>query len=154
MSNGTKIPEDEWIQNYATQLEARGGGLVLGTDHNAFQSGINRINELINISLFHGNYYTAPLVATVDPLSPLYVSGFPVINDNSSTGFVATGIQANGQTLTPVAYHGETSTAWDWAAVSSTMGSATFGTEVPEPATMMLFGLGLLGVAGIGRRKK
>ncbi len=32
--------EEAWIQNYATQLDLRGGGLVLGTDHFEFQSGI------------------------------------------------------------------------------------------------------------------
>jgi len=147
--------ETAWIQNYATQLNLRGGGLVLGTDHaTAFTEGINEINSLIGIDPFTGFYYTQPLVATVDPNSPLYLTAFPTINDNSSTSFVPTGLQPNGQTLTPVAYHGTTSEAWNFAAVSSTMGSITFGTAVPEPTTIMLFGIGLLGIAGIGRRKK
>ena len=38
--------EEAWIQNYATQLDLRGGGLMLGTDHNSFQSGINEINSV------------------------------------------------------------------------------------------------------------
>jgi hypothetical protein len=74
-------------------------------------------------------------LAVVDPLSPLWIPGLipcgageTCINDNSSTGFVPTGLQANGQSLTPVAYHGTTSTAFDNAAVSSTMGSRTFNT--------------------------
>lgn len=40
---------------------------------------------------------------------------------------------------------------WD---KSSDANIQVFGSVVPEPATMLLFGLGLLGVAGIGRRKK
>lgn len=165
--------EEAWIQNYATQLGLLGGGLVLGTDHNAFQSGINEINALINVNLFSGFFGSYPTSqAVVDPLSPLYVGGLDAcradastqcINDNSTTGFVATGLQANGQTLTPVAYHGANIDAWDYAAVSSTMGSATFGTcggvnqpactggTVPEPGIFSLF---IAGLAGIGLRRR
>ena len=50
------------------------------------------------------------------------------INDNSTTGYVAAGLQANGQTLTPVAYHGAVLNAFNQAAVSASMGSPTFGT--------------------------
>ena len=147
--------ETAWIQNYATQLDLRGGGLVLGTDHaTAFTEGINDINTLIGINPFTGFYNTPPLVATVDSNSPLYLAAFPTINDNSSTSFVPTGLQSNGQTLTPVAFHGTTSEAWDFAAVSSTIGSITFGTsEVPEPTTILLFGIGLLGLTGINRKR-
>jgi hypothetical protein len=168
--------EEAWIQNYATQLDLRGGGLMLGTDHDAFQSGINDINTLIGVNQFTGFFGSYPTSqAVVDSNSPLFLAGLDVcranastncINDNSTTGFVATGEQANGQTLTPVAYHGAQLDAWDFAAVSSTMGSITFGTcgepgqppcvpsAVPVPAAIWLFGSALVGLVGFNRRKK
>ena len=163
--------EEAWIQNYATQLQLRGGGLVLGTDHNAYHSGINTINSVINVNPFYGYINQYPYQAFVDPNSPLAIPGLATcltdpsqicINDNSSTGIVATNLQANGQLLTPVAYHGTgTSQAWDQAAVSTTMGSITFDTcggagqpacSVPEPSSPILFGLGLL-MLGLQKRR-
>ena len=157
------IGEPTWIQNYATQLAAVGGGLVLGTDHEPdFTPGINNINAQIGIDPFHGFYFTSPLEAFVDPNSPLWLASLQncsfspankCINDNSSTSFVPTGIQPNGRFLTPVAYHGSVTEAFDLAAVSSTFGSETFPdpTAVPEPATLLLLGAGLAG--GIARRR-
>jgi hypothetical protein len=150
--------EPAWIQNYATQLEAVGGGLVLGTDHDAYQFGINTINALIGLDLFTG-FFAGPQ-AVVDPLSPLYIPSLVVcsadptqqcINDNSTTGFAPTGVQPNGQFLTPVAYHGTTSTAFSNAAVSSTFASPTF--PAPEPATLSLLGLGA-GALLVRRRRR
>ncbi len=174
----TNPAETQWVQNYATQLDLRGGGLFLGTDHaantqgtGAFVDGINYINDGIGVDRFQGYYYTPPLEAVVDQNSPLHITGLEAcssnpslecINDNSSTSFVATGLQSNGQTLTPVAYHGTVSQAWDQAAVSSTMGSITFGTcgganqpscDVPEPSIIVLFAAGLFGIGFVRRRQ-
>ena len=164
--------EEAWMQNYAEQLALRGGGLVLGTDHNVFASGINSINSAIGVDGFYGKYGSYPTSqAVVDFNSPLYLDSLDTcrsdsssgcINDNSTTGFVATGLQANGQMLTPVAYHGSNLDAWDYAAVSSTMGSLTFGTcggadqppcNVPAPASLALFGFGIAAL-GFARRRR
>lgn len=167
--------EPGWIQGYATALESN-GGLVLGTDHDVFVSGINTINSLIGIDPFIGNFSQAPHQATVDQTSPLFSSGSTFdcssgvgrcIWDHSSTSFVPTGdfTLTNGDeiTLSPVAFHGHTSDAWDNAAVASTLGSIQFGTcggpdqpacidSVPEPGPIGLIGFGLL-LFGVRRYK-
>ncbi len=174
ISSATGLPwhaESDWVQNYVLELmdNGRTGGLFLGTDHSAYQSGINQINAAINITPFTGTL--APTYSVVDTNSPLYsVAGTfacpsdaskRCIWDNSSPGFAPAGLQANGQTLTPVAYHGTTSDAFANASVSSTLGSSTFGTcgnsgqpacETPVPAPLMLIGAGLLGLTWSRRR--
>tara|TARA_R110002049_G_scaffold195501_4_gene364618 strand:- start:1083 stop:1979 length:897 start_codon:yes stop_codon:yes gene_type:complete len=169
ISSATGLPwhaEPDWIQNYALELmdNGRTGGLFLGTDHSPYQSGINQINAGINISPFVGNVNST--YSVVDTNSPLYTAagtfdcpgnpGKRCIWDNSSPGYAPAGLQANGQTLTPVAYHGTTNDAFDNASVSSTLGSSTFGTcgnagqppcETPVPSPLLLIGAGLLGLA-------
>jgi hypothetical protein len=153
-------PEDAWIQNYARQLDGHGGGMVLGTDHDVYQNGINQINNLIGINPFTGFFGMYPTSqAQVDTFSPLYVPIGPCvtapalqcINDNSTTGFAPSGLQPNGQFLTPVAYHGTISTAFDNAAVAATFSSPTFPS--PEPTTFLLLAIGLAGTA-LGSRSR
>ncbi len=165
-------PESSWIQNYAKQMDLLGGGLVLGTDHApAFTDGINEINAQIDIEPFTGFIYEYPYEALVDENSPLHLEsltdcssseGGKCINDSSSTSIVPTGLQGNGQTLTPVAFHGSTSGAWENAAVASTMGSRTFETcglegqqpcTVPEPPVLALYGLGIAAFGWLRHRK-
>jgi len=169
--------EPGWIQGYANSLNLRGGGLVLGTDHEFFVAGINEINAQIGISDFFGNVPVSE--ALVDENSPLFVenggvagvggagthacAGGLCVWDNSSPSFAPTGVQANGQTLTPVAFHGTVANAFQNAAVSTTMGSMTFGTcggpgqpacFVPEPGTLAGFGVGFAALALIVMRRR
>ena len=170
-SSAPWTPEPGWIQGYANSLDLRNGGLVLGTDHDPFVGGINMINQAIGINPFFGNVPVSE--ALVDPLSPLFIenggdgthlcAGGQCVFDNSSPSFAPTGLQPNGNVLTPVAYHGTVADAFTNAAISSTMGSITFDTcggpnqppctVVPEPTTFVLFGLAMAGL-GWSRRKK
>lgn len=178
-SNYTTRSEPDWIRNYAARLGTVGsgnGGLVLGTDHDVFTNGINTINALLGIDPFIGNFYQPPYEAKVDEQSPLYNasnggthacsdgSGDRCIWDHSSTSYVPTGTftltSGHTITLTPTAYHGHTSDAWDNAAVASTFGSRTFGTcggpgqpacenEIPAPLPWPMLGLGLAALAAL-----
>ena len=134
---------------------------MLGTDHNVFQDGINQINAGIGINNFSGFFGIFPTSqAVVDTLSPLYVpigpcttnASLQCINDNSTTGFAPAGLQPNGQFLTPVAYHGTTSTAFDNAAVAATFNSVTFPTPEPASPALLLGALGLLSLFARRRR--
>ena len=175
--------EPAWIQNYAVQLDQRGGGLVLGTDHanfnqdtGVFVDGINTINDLIGIGRFNSFYYEFPYESLVDKNSPLYiptldacttVPGEQCINDNSSTSIAPSGQQSNGIFLTPVAYHVGTDNAYETTSVSATFGSITFGTcgdpgeppctpptDVAEAAPIGLMGLGVLGLGFAATRRR
>jgi len=177
MGLGDQFGEPEFINNYRVQMELRGGGLVLGTDHFNFADGINNINQLIGVGAFTGTYFpctdysftncSSALEAYVDPSSPLYVpdledcesdaSGqWKCINDNSSSSFVAAGLQANGQFLNPVAWHGGYGNSAG-VAVSTTMGGlsplacAGMGQQlcavtISEPMPLALLVLGLAGM--------
>ena len=128
---------------------------ALGTACRSQSSAVEAKNlSLIGNNPFSGFFGSFPTSqAQVDTLSPLYVAigacvGAPAlacINDNSTTGFVPTGAQPNGQFLTPVAYHGTTSTAFANAAVSATFESPTF--PVPEPGALFLVGAALAAAA-------
>jgi len=162
--------EPGWIQGYAHSLDIRGGGMVLGTDHQFYVDGINNINAAIGIDPFFGNVPVSE--ALIDQNSGIFFenggagthacgTGELCIWDNSSPSFAPTGLQANGTTLTPVAFHGTVADAFDIAAVSPTIGSVTFGTcsgpgqpacTVAEPGTLAAFGIGLGAFALISRR--
>jgi hypothetical protein len=163
--------EPGWIQGYANSLNLRGGGLVLGTDHSAYVDGINQINAAIGIDPFFGNVPVSE--ALVDQSSALFFENGGAgthacgtelcIWDNSSPSFAPTGVQANGTTLTPVAFHGTVADAFANAAVSSTIGSVTFGTcggagqpacTVVEPGTLAAFAFGLGSLALVTRRRR
>ena len=92
--------------NYYTNIDIRGGGLVLGTDHDPYQGGINEINLLTGLDPFFGtfNLVTIP-VDTANPLMNTPNDLGPELFDDSSPGQTPYGIQPNGQILYTVAWH-------------------------------------------------
>lgn len=138
--------EVQLLRNYVLSIAKQGGGLLLGTDHSTtggaayphqcsggFEGGMNTLAANLGFEGFHGCIYdTSNFAVVVDkdsevmkgngnqaghaycPSSNLYLW------DDSSTSVVATGIQENGYTMYPVAWHGTDATT-GFAAISSTV---------------------------------
>jgi hypothetical protein len=66
LANNDKTKDRLLIENYFVNLRVRGGGLFIGTDHNAFHQGVNHIPPLLKINPFWGNFYLAPYKMRVD----------------------------------------------------------------------------------------
>jgi len=100
-SEGQKLTE-----NYYENMKLHGGGLLLGTDHNAFHSGINSINDLIQLERFSGNFSlnTIP-VDTKHSLMTFPNTMGEELRDDSSPGQTPYGLQPNGKILYSLAWH-------------------------------------------------
>ncbi len=132
--NGRWQTEGQMLtENYYENIQAAGGGLVLGTDHNNFQSGINTINNLIGIEPFFGNFsltmipvdVTNPLMNTPNDLGP-------ELWDDSSPGQTPYGLQPNGRILYSVAWHSGNP---DTPGISATIeGEIGFHVQITSPA--------------------
>ena len=93
-------------ENYYENLKTN-GGLVLGTDHDAFQGGINTINAGIGLDLFSGNFSQTKIpVDTANPLMTTPNNLGIELWDDSSPGLAPFGLQSGGQILYTVAWHG------------------------------------------------
>jgi hypothetical protein len=128
-------------QNYYENLKQRGGGLLLATDDDSYQNGINSINALIGIEAFSG-LFTQDTVP-VDTGSPLMTTpndmGAQLFSD-STPGQAPGGLQPNGQVFYPVAW---LSGDIDFPAISCTIeGLAGFHVHITSPADGSLIGVG------------
>jgi hypothetical protein len=125
-------------ENYLHNLEIRGGGLMLGTDHYDYHSGINAINAQIGLNPFFGgfNLYSIP----VDPNNPLMNTPNNLgatLFDDSSPGQTPYGLQPGGQILYTVAWH---SGNHDTPGISSTIeGGIGFHAEIVSPLDGVVF---------------
>ena len=92
--------------NYFENLKANGGGLVLGTDHSGYVSGINTINSLIGLNPFFGDFDLSYI--PVDTASLLMTTPNDMgvqLYDDSSPGQTPYGFQPNGRILYSAAWH-------------------------------------------------
>ncbi|HRE90232.1 MAG TPA: hypothetical protein PK095_13945, partial [Myxococcota bacterium] len=115
-------------QNYYKNLEIRGGGLVLATDHNDFaNAGMNTLNAALGLNPFVGNFgdQAFPLDAG-HPLTtdPNVISS--LLND-SSTSQSPFGVQPNGRTLRTIGYHSGVATS---PGISTTIDGGVLGITV------------------------
>ncbi len=71
--NGRHTSEGQNLtENYYENMKLHGGGLMLGTDHSSYVSGINTVNSLIGINMFFGdfNLIFIPALMTIQSTSP------------------------------------------------------------------------------------
>jgi hypothetical protein len=117
------------------------------TQSNCFSNnfGLDVCNEhaTLNQAIGSGNYFlTLENAATVE--------GEPVYwDENSGVGCTTTGCPSSAQENTLGTVPSEAFTL----SGSGTTTSTTSGTSTPEPSSIMLFGSGILGLAGVLRRK-
>ncbi len=77
----------------------------------------------------------------------------------SGSGFASVSLGpislVENQDIVKFKFHTDVSTSREYAQIDNVVlrGDQSGGAPVPEPATMMLFGLGLLGLAGVSRKK-
>lgn len=130
-------------QNYFANLEAAGGGLVLGTDHDSFQGGINEINTLIGLQPFSGSF--ALDLIPVDVAHPLMTTPNILgtsLPDDSTPGQVPFGLQPNGRILYTVAWHsGDRLTPGISTTIQKTAG---YSVHITAPAAGSAFDTGTL----------
>ncbi len=124
-------------------------GTVSLTQSNCFTNnfGFDVCNEHGNFSgpaLGAGNYYlTLENVATAEG-NPLYW------DENSGVGCQSNGCPSSAQENTLGTIPSE---AFTLSGSNTTTTTTTSGTSTPEPSSIMLFGSGILGLAGVLRRK-
>ena len=121
-------------QNYYENLKSNGGGLVLGTDHSEFISGINEINSKIGLNPFFGDFSLSTIpVDTGNALMTFPNNMGTQLLDDSSPGQAPYGLQPNGRILYSLAWHsGNVNTP----GISSTIkGLVGFHIDVTSPAS-------------------
>jgi hypothetical protein len=121
-------------QNYYENLRSRGGGLVLGTDHDAFHPGINTLNADLGLDPFSGHFFLATIPVDQDhPLMNAPNRLGPELADDSTPGQAPSGLQPNGLVLYPVGFQGGNHFT---PGISTTIkGSSTLQVTITAPAT-------------------
>ncbi|MBL7133862.1 MAG: hypothetical protein ISS78_07175 [Phycisphaerae bacterium] len=125
-------------ENYYHNIDVRGGGLVLGTDHSAYQTGINEINAQIGLNPFHSDFHLANIpVDTQNPLMVLPNDLGAHLSDDSSPGQTPYALQPNGQILYTVAWH---SNNHDTPGIASTIeGAIGMHVDIATPPDQSVF---------------
>ncbi|MCA9309584.1 MAG: hypothetical protein KDA21_00125, partial [Phycisphaerales bacterium] len=101
-------------ENYYENLRLRGGGVVIGTDHNSFHNaGANHLCTALGLNPFVGNFSLtfipidegSPIMSVPNAVGSDAGGGERQLYDDSSPGQAPFGVQPNGRILYSVAWH-------------------------------------------------
>jgi PEP-CTERM motif len=130
-----------FVSTVGTVSTFNGGGSFMITG--------NGTSGVPNGTIFNGSF-TSPVTLTLQKMGPNGSNTYLVTGSISGTWFaggIATGV-------TNQTWHGSFTTGEDGFMGSATLGSGeTIVSTVPEPGTLGLLGTGLVGLAGVIRRK-
>lgn len=164
--------------NEVYQLATRGGGIMIGTDHNCCQTDANEaLHAILAGASFSGNtepsidgvFFGTDLVVGLQPFIPNDLVGHwdsipsqGIAPTGAFTDFLGDGVTLFSQVevadFIGGPRHTFISTSWAPGASTCSVDNPELcpeepGTGVPNPGTLLLLGTGLAGVAAIRRRR-
>ncbi len=132
-------------ENYYENLRSRGGGVVIGTDHNSFHNnGTNQLCSALGLNPFVGNFSLSfipidegsPIMSEPNAVGSDAGGGERQLYDDSSPGQAPFGVQPNGRILYSVAWHsGNVNTPGITTTIQGEVGLVVQITEPTDDAT-------------------
>jgi len=128
------------VENYYTNLDLRGGGIIIGTDDSDYSPrGANTLATTLGLNTFTGNFSSVSFPLDADHPLATTPNVLTSLSNDSSTGQAPFGVQPGGRTLRTVGYHSGNpltpgiSTTIDGGVLGITVEVTTTGGDICTP---------------------